>query len=44
MTSEHVTEAQAVESLEPLPVKAVDDRLIDELASQAQAASSHDHL
>lgn len=37
MTSENVTEAENVESSEPGPSKAVDDRLIDELVSRAQA-------
>ncbi|MFB7216056.1 hypothetical protein [Streptomyces sp. NPDC056255] len=37
MTSEHVTEAETVELLEPQPAKAVDDRLIDKLVSRAQA-------
>ncbi|WP_435843103.1 transposase [Streptomyces lavendulae] len=37
MTSENVTEAETVEPSEPKPSKAVDDRLIDELVSRAQA-------
>ncbi|KOG49901.1 transposase, partial [Streptomyces virginiae] len=37
MTSENVTEAETVEPSEPQPVKAVEDRLIDELVSRAQA-------
>ncbi|KOG43935.1 transposase, partial [Streptomyces virginiae] len=37
MTGENVTEAEIVESSEPQPVKAVEDRLIDELVSRAQA-------
>ncbi|MGW7201519.1 IS256 family transposase, partial [Streptomyces chryseus] len=37
MTSENVTEAETVEPAEPKPSKAVDDRLIDELVSRAQA-------
>jgi putative transposase len=34
MTSDNVAEAETVEPLEPQPSKAVDDRLIDELASR----------
>ncbi|SCD67701.1 Transposase, Mutator family [Streptomyces sp. di188] len=37
MTSENVTEAETVEPSERQPAKAVDDRLIDELVSRAQA-------
>ncbi|MFJ8162505.1 hypothetical protein ACIRBY_16475 [Streptomyces sp. NPDC096136] len=37
MTSENVTEAETVEQCEPRPAKPVDDRLIDELVSRAQA-------
>ncbi len=37
MTSENVTEAEISEVAEPQPVRAVDDRLIDELVSRAQA-------
>ncbi|WP_455433211.1 transposase, partial [Streptomyces roseolus] len=37
MTSENVTEAETVEADEPRPAKAVDDRLIEELVSRAQA-------
>jgi hypothetical protein len=37
MTSENVTEAETVELSEPKPSRAVDDRLIDELVSRAQA-------
>ncbi len=37
MTSENVTEAEAVELLEPQAATAVDNRLIDELVSRAQA-------
>ncbi len=37
MSSENVTEAEIVEPSEPQPSKAVDDRLIDELVSRAQA-------
>ncbi|WP_431193200.1 transposase [Streptomyces tendae] len=37
MTSENVTEAETVELSEPKPSRAVDDRLIDDLVSRAQA-------
>ncbi|MFM9630194.1 MULTISPECIES: IS256 family transposase [Streptomyces] len=37
MTSENVAEQEAVESATALPAKAVDDQLIDELVSRAQA-------
>ncbi|MFE5771314.1 IS256 family transposase [Streptomyces sp. NPDC056485] len=37
MTSENVTTAETVEPSEPQPSRAVDDRLIDELVSRAQA-------
>src|SRR6478735_991533 len=37
MTSENVTEAGTVEAAEPQPARVVDDRLIDELVSRAQA-------
>ncbi len=37
MTSENVTEAGTFEPAEPKPSKAVDDRLIEELVSRAQA-------
>ncbi|GAA3063290.1 hypothetical protein GCM10020254_04030 [Streptomyces goshikiensis] len=37
MTSENVTEAESREPSEPQPSKSVDDRLIDELVSRAQA-------
>ncbi|MFH8717363.1 transposase [Streptomyces zaomyceticus] len=37
MTSENVTEAEISEAIEPQPARAVDDRLIDELVSRAQA-------
>ena len=37
MSSENVTEAEIDESVEPQPARAVDDRLIDELVSRAQA-------
>ncbi|WP_030760336.1 IS256 family transposase [Streptomyces griseus] len=37
MTSEKVTEAEPVEAAEPQPARVVDDRLIDELVSRAQA-------
>ena len=37
MTSENVAEHEAVESTEAVPVKAVDDQLIDELVGRAQA-------
>lgn len=37
MTSENVTEREAVESAAAVSAKAVDDRLIDELVSRAQA-------
>lgn len=37
MTSENVTEPETVEVAGPQPSKAVDDRLIDELVSRAQA-------
>ncbi len=37
MTSENVTEAEISEAVEPQPARAVDDRLIDELVSRAQA-------
>ncbi|MFI1660468.1 hypothetical protein ACH4ZU_37000 [Streptomyces sp. NPDC020472] len=37
MTSENVTEAETVEAAEPQPARAVDDQLIDELVSRAQA-------
>ena len=37
MTSENVAEREAVESTEAVPVKAVDDQLIDELVGRAQA-------
>ncbi|MFK0259091.1 IS256 family transposase [Streptomyces sp. NPDC090445] len=37
MTSENVTEAEISKAAEPQPARAVDDRLIDELVSRAQA-------
>lgn len=37
MTSENVAEQDAVESAVAVSAKAVDDQLIDELVSQAQA-------
>ncbi|MEJ8632198.1 hypothetical protein WKI67_01755 [Streptomyces sp. MS2.AVA.5] len=37
MTSENVTEHEAVESAAAVSAKAMDDRLIDELVSRAQA-------
>ncbi|MGW7328689.1 transposase [Streptomyces sp. NPDC054840] len=37
MTSENVTEAETSEAAQPQSAKAVDDRLIDELVSRAQA-------
>lgn len=37
MTSQNVTEAGTIEPFEPQPSKVVDDRLIDELVSRAQA-------
>lgn len=37
MTSENVTEPGTVEPSVPQPSRAVDDRLIDELVSRAQA-------
>ncbi|WP_121834063.1 IS256 family transposase [Streptomyces sp. S1] len=37
MTSENVTEAEPVEAAESQPARVVDDRLIDELVSRAQA-------
>lgn len=39
MTSENVAEQEAVESAGALPAQAVDDQLIDELVSRAQAES-----
>ena len=37
MTSENMSEAEAVEPAEAVPAKAVDDQLIDELVGRAQA-------
>ncbi|MEU3510294.1 hypothetical protein ABZ733_20805 [Streptomyces longwoodensis] len=37
MTSENVAEQETVESAAAVPVKAVDDQLIDELVNRAQA-------
>nr|WP_199812372.1 transposase [Streptomyces bikiniensis] len=37
MTSENVTEDEPVETAESQPARVVDDRLIDELVSRAQA-------
>ncbi|MFK4143691.1 transposase, partial [Streptomyces filamentosus] len=37
MTSENVTEGEPVEAAEPQPARVVDDRLIEELVSRAQA-------
>ncbi|MER5619309.1 hypothetical protein [Streptomyces sp. NPDC002215] len=37
MTSENVAEAQISEAVEPQSARVVDDRLIDELVSRAQA-------